>query len=814
MTGEFVLPEDVEIVRLADFPASVRAQTGGNANDYVVTRPRSRVPSKIVNAHAANFLRQFQRPTTLIEAIRRFSKMAGREPTETLEEICPFLESCLTAKLLVAPGSDSKPIRASYRVDDVVANCRVLECIQVFDDTEVYRVRTGNVKAMLKLSRAQASERARQRFSQEANILRRLNGRVAPRILSSGETQDERAYLLLQWIPGELSGEVAAAMRAYAYEPFPARLVALCAKILDGYAALHSLGVIHSDVHANNLLVMDNGVVRIIDHGLSRIDADDSEVTSPQRGGVGFFLEPEYAQAVLAGSMPPSSSFAGEQYAVAALVYFLLSGRYYMDFSYEKEEMLRQIAEQPPLTLAQRGLLGAGAMNEVLLLSLSKDPSARFCDMRTMAEAFRRATHHFRSFEKEAVSSAGVAAKAESHGLDRNLRDWLNSFLDRVSDPSIALPIHGARYPTASVTFGAAGIAFGLLRIAGTREDTGLLALSDRWLDRAASEIENDGGFYHSDIQITPETVGRISPYHTPAGIRCVQALIAHACGDSHGRSTAAEDFLRRSDQPCESVDLTLGKSGTLLALSALVDAFRWDRTAEHQHIVEAGDKLLVELWNQFDKMPSILDPEFKTYLGIAHGWAGYLYATLRWMRFSQMAAPTGVRLRLEQLAESVHWHGFRANWRNQTSPGSPVLGGWCNGSAGFVFLWSLAHRLWPNAEWLRLAEGAGRDAFHPREEGSSLCCGLIGKAYSQLHLYKYTSDRSWLSNANGLARLAVRKTEIAARAMEPQIQLSLFKGEVGLAVLISDLERPESSAFPCFEEEAWPVRAPLNRLV
>ncbi len=589
-------------------------------------------------------------------------------------------------------------------------------------------------------------------------------------------------------------------------ERLPPELVSLCSEIPDAYAKLHTLGVIHSDVHANNLLVMENGEVRIIDHGLARSQGDDFELALVPRAGVGFFFEPEYAQAGLSGSMLPLSSCAGEQYSVAALIYFLLTGQYYLHFTYGKEEMLHQIAEHLPLPLSSRGIRGADALNEVLFRALRKEPSARFPDMAAMAAEFRSASSRLALLSKGPEHSRALARDPVRGAQDRCRTDWLDSTLNSLSDPTIDLPICGLRFPTASLTFGSAGIAYGLFRIACTREDAQLFALAERWIDRALREIGQDTGFYHQDVQITPETVGRISPYHSPCGIACVQALLAHSFGDVQTRSAAAERFLKLSSQACENPDITLGRSSTLLALSLLVDAFRWDTTVNTKSLIEAGNSLLTGLWEQFDKMRPIGDPTFPTYLGMAHGWAGYLYATLRWMRSAQVPAPNNVRTRLRELADQAQRRGSRVFWPCETRPNSPRLGGWCNGSAGFVHLWSLAHRLLLEPEWLLLAEGAGEDVRHAREEGPSLCCGLTGKAYSQLTLYKQTGNPGWLDNAISMARLAVRQTEMMAKTAGPRIPYSLYKGEVGLAVLVAELEHPESSAMPFFEDEAWPT--------
>jgi len=166
MTGPLVLPKDVQIVPLASLSANVRARIAGENHEFALTRPNSRAPSKVVDAQGAEFLREFEKPTTLVEAIVRFSKTVGREPAQVLDEVYPFLESCLVAKLLVEPGIDAEVIRASFEKGVVVANLKVLECIQALDDTELYCVGADDLKAALKIARPGAGP-------QVARILKR-----------------------------------------------------------------------------------------------------------------------------------------------------------------------------------------------------------------------------------------------------------------------------------------------------------------------------------------------------------------------------------------------------------------------------------------------------------------------------------------------------------------------------------------------------------------------------------------------------------------------------------------------------------------
>ena len=79
-------------------------------------------------------------------------------------------------------------------------------------------------------------------------------------------------------------------------------------------------------------------------------------------------------------------------------------------------------------------------------------------------------------------------------------------------------------------------------------------------------------------------------------------------------------------------------------------------------------------------------------------------------------------------------------------------MSGWCNGACGYVFLWTLAHRLLGDPRYLELAQGAAWRSWDAPEQNVTLCCGLAGRAYALLNLYRHTNETVWLDRARDLA--------------------------------------------------------------
>ena len=778
MQGLVVLPEDVQIVPLSEMSAQVRGQVSGEDSDFALTRPRSRVPSKVIDANSATLLRQFRTPKTIVEGLLAFSREIKATPSEVLDEAYPLIESCLLARILVEPGADSEKIAAAFAVGESIAGHTVVRPIQALIDSEVYQVSTPSGRhAALKITTVNGTATTKPMLEKEACHLTRIGGAPSPALLQTGVLADHRQYLITEWFAGDDAETVARNFREQATPETANDLCEICAEILDGYATLHERGILHGDVHPRNVLVSPTGEVRIIDFGIA------SEIGTPptrtSRAGVAFFFDPEYAAAVRSGRRVPLPDQASEQYGVAALIYSLLCGQHYVDFSWDKEELLRQIAEDQPLPFQRRGADRFAAMEAVIMQALSKDPAGRFATIRDFATAFRQALQR------------RAATPAPAQFVTRESDKLLARVLNLIGDPNRALTYPGPESPVASVTYGYGGIAYAAYRIACTRDDSRLLSVSDAWAERAAF-VRGDNAFYNEGIQITPEVVGRVSPYHTASGISCVQALIANARGDGRSMEAALNAFLRQTMTECDNPDLTLGTASILLGLTLLIEACD---TGDSDVLLARGNELQVAV-NRVLEDPVSPIP----YLGIAHGWAGLLYASLRWSALTQTGPIDAVRRRLNELARQAMPTRRGARWPMQATSGSLALSGWCNGSAGYAHLWTLAHKTYADPHYLDLAQRAAMDAWEGTGGGYGLCCGYAGQAYAQLSLYKHTGESIWLDQARTLAEKAATAANLAHRQGSEGLPFSLYKGDVGVAVLIADLERPQLAAMPFFE--------------
>ena len=73
---------------------------------------------------------------------------------------------------------------------------------------------------------------------------------------------------------------------------------------------------------------------------------------------------------------------------------------------------------------------------------------------------------------------------------------------------------------------------------------------------------------------------------------------------------------------------------------------------------------------------------------------------------------------------------------------------------------------------------------------------------YALLNLYRYTGEGEWLDRAKDLATRAVFTASDPSSWPDSRYAESLYKGELGVALLAEELNRPEFAAMPFFELE------------
>jgi len=155
----------------------------------------------------------------------------------------------------------------------------------------------------------------RRRFVREARLAARLSHPNVVQIYDAGE-DDGRPFIVMELV----SGETVADLIARRGKLPPEEAAALARQAAVGLQHAHDAGLVHRDVKPQNLIVRDDGVLKIADFGIARA-AESTRFT--QVGtvlGTAAYLAPEQA---LGNETGPEADI----YSLGAVLYELLTGR-------------------------------------------------------------------------------------------------------------------------------------------------------------------------------------------------------------------------------------------------------------------------------------------------------------------------------------------------------------------------------------------------------------------------------------------------------------------------------------------------------
>ena len=209
------------------------------------------------------------------------------------------------------------------------------------------------------------------RFQREALSASSLSHPNIVEIYDVGE-DDGNFYIVMEYIEGKNLKQL---IKRRTKLSLP-EVIDIMKQLTDGIASAHDSFIIHRDIKPQNMLILDNGLVKITDFGIAvALNSTQLTQTNSVMGSV-HYLPPEQA----AGK---GATFKSDIYSLGILMYELITGKLPFRGENAVEIALKQIKEPIP-SIREFDPEIPQSVENIVLKACAKNPKNRYENVRDM----------------------------------------------------------------------------------------------------------------------------------------------------------------------------------------------------------------------------------------------------------------------------------------------------------------------------------------------------------------------------------------------------------------------------------------------
>ncbi len=255
----------------------------------------------------------------------------------------------------------------------------------------------GRTVALKTLVHSFGAPTEQKQFLREAQIVSQLSHPAIVNLYDVGIEDGNVAYLVMEYVPGKTLQQVLAESTG----PMP--VARACAWISDLAGALHRAhrsGVIHGDVKPANILVTEDGKVKLSDFGIARCATQVSG--SGKMMGTPAYLSPEQI-------LGEPQNTRSDLFSLGIVLYQMVTGVAPFDGS-SVSAVCAQILQAEPVPPSQRNPAVPAELDRIILRCLAKTSADRYPSAEAFATSLDAFVRHGGNAGAASVNVASVVA--------------------------------------------------------------------------------------------------------------------------------------------------------------------------------------------------------------------------------------------------------------------------------------------------------------------------------------------------------------------------------------------------------------------
>ncbi len=247
------------------------------------------------------------------------------------------------------------------------------------------------------------------RFKREAQSAGRLSHPNIVTIYEYGE-QDGMPYIVMEYINGrDLAADLKRGVRFSLDD-----VVRIMTQLLGALQHAHEQGVVHRDIKPPNVLVLDDGSLKVVDFGIARIEDSEAFTKTGAVMGTPAYMSPEQIL-----GLPVTAKT--DLFSAGTLLYQLLTGD--RPFTGDEYSIKQKVLKHLPMAPSELNPLLAAPWDAVVARAMAKKPEARYDSARQFLESIRAAHEAERRGGEEARRKAAEAEEHARRGSEERSRE-------------------------------------------------------------------------------------------------------------------------------------------------------------------------------------------------------------------------------------------------------------------------------------------------------------------------------------------------------------------------------------------------------
>lgn len=210
------------------------------------------------------------------------------------------------------------------------------------------------------------SEKDKEKLKAEAQIAAGLNHPNIATVYAIEEFGDD-TFIVMEYVKGKELKDLFKAPSGSKIKL--SEIIDYAIQITEGINAAHKKGIIHRDIKSSNIMLSDDGRIRVMDFGLAHINGDPNTTKKGSTPGTTAYMSPEQLRG-------EEVDFRSDIWSLGIVLFEMLTGQTPFQGNFD-QAIIYSILHEKPKSLRKINPEITDELEQIVLSCLEKDPKKR-----------------------------------------------------------------------------------------------------------------------------------------------------------------------------------------------------------------------------------------------------------------------------------------------------------------------------------------------------------------------------------------------------------------------------------------------------